>query len=69
MLFLFTQTLRLMKKSICILLFLVGFSAFALNPICKGNLQKATAKIDKKKTHRPSATPLADLVLFPHIGG
>lgn len=52
-----------MKKIICILLVMVGFSAFAINPVHRTAQTKVVKATVKKQ--KPVASPMADMLLFP----
>jgi hypothetical protein len=54
-----------MKKSLFLLLLLVGFSAFAINT--KHNSKAKPKARTAAKAVRHSATPLADFLLFPSL--
>lgn len=60
-----TCKLNVMKKSICILLVLIGFSAFAFSPNYSNGFSRSVKKVSTKKASKQGATPLTDLVSFP----
>ncbi len=59
-----------MKKSSCLLLLMIAFSAFAVSPsYCGSCVVKPVVKVAKKKVSRTAYSPLADLALLPALNG